>query len=87
MSVEWVTILMFGSMIVMLLLGLPYSEPVLSTTRTGGTPYGASHVSGPQGDAALSPDEQVLGDALGRRLAEVTAALQRARTAPDASAG
>jgi NAD(P)H dehydrogenase (quinone) len=71
----------------MLLLGLPYSEPVLSTTRTGGTPYGASHVSGPQGDAALSPDEQVLGDALGRRLAEVTAALHRARTAPDASAG
>jgi NAD(P)H dehydrogenase (quinone) len=71
----------------MLLLGLPYSEPVLSTTRTGGTPYGASHVSGARGDAALSPDEQVLGEALGRRLAEITAALQCARTAPDTFAG
>jgi NAD(P)H dehydrogenase (quinone) len=72
----------------MLLLGLPYSEPALSGTRTGGTPYGASHVSGPHGDAALSPDEQVLGEALGRRLAEVTAALQRGRaTVRDAFAG
>jgi NAD(P)H dehydrogenase (quinone) len=63
----------------MLLVGLPYSEPVLNSTRTGGTPYGASHVSGARGDAALSPDEQLLAEALGRRLAETAALLERGR--------
>jgi len=57
----------------MLLLGLPYSESALSDTRTGGTPYGASHVSGARGDANLSADEQTLALALGRRLAAVAA--------------
>jgi NAD(P)H dehydrogenase (quinone) len=54
----------------MLLLGLPYSHPELSTTRTGGTPYGASHVSGANGDPTLSDDELALARALGKRLAE-----------------
>jgi NAD(P)H dehydrogenase (quinone) len=54
-----------------LIVGLPFSEPALSTTRTGGTPYGASHVAGPQDDATLSDDEKALAQALGRRLAEV----------------
>jgi NAD(P)H dehydrogenase (quinone) len=63
----------------MLLVGLPYSEPELNSTRTGGTPYGASHVSGPRGDAALSPDEQVLAEALGRRLAATATLLERGR--------
>lgn len=54
-----------------LIVGLPFSEPALSTTRTGGTPYGASHVAGPQDDAALSDDEKALAQALGRRLADV----------------
>ena len=57
----------------MLLLGLPYSEPALNSTRTGGSPYGASHVSGADGSPTLSPDEQALAEALGRRLA-ITAA-------------
>jgi NAD(P)H dehydrogenase (quinone) len=59
----------------MLLLGIPYSETALNTTRTGGTPYGASHVSGAHGEPALSPDEQVLAEALGRRLADVAGRL------------
>jgi len=60
----------------MLLLGLPYSEPQLNATRTGGTPYGASHVSGARADALLSADEQALAEALGRRLATIAARLQ-----------
>lgn len=53
----------------MLVLGLPFTEPALSATKTGGTPYGASHVAGSAGDQALSDDEQELARALGRRLA------------------
>jgi NAD(P)H dehydrogenase (quinone) len=52
----------------MVLVGLPYTEPDLATTRTGGTPYGASHVAGPQ-RASLSDEEKRLATALGRRLA------------------
>ena len=49
--------------------GIPYSEPLLSSTRGGGTPYGPSHVAGPQDDATLSDDEAELARAFGRRLA------------------
>jgi NAD(P)H dehydrogenase (quinone) len=55
----------------MLLVGLPYSNPELSATRTGGTPYGASHVAGSLGDQPVSADEKALCIALGQRLAEV----------------
>ena len=54
----------------MLMLGLPYSEPALGTTTTGGTPYGASHVGGAMDDKLLSDDEKKLCLALGKRLAE-----------------
>lgn len=54
----------------MILVGLPYSEPELSQTQTGGTPYGASHVAGSAGDAPISEHEKKLCLALGRRLAE-----------------
>lgn len=53
----------------MLIVGLPYSEPDLSTTPDGGTPYGASHVSGHDGRTQLSEAEARLAFALGRRLA------------------
>jgi NAD(P)H dehydrogenase (quinone) len=56
----------------MLLVGLPYTEPELSSTRTGGTPYGASHVAGAASDQPISADEKALCIALGRRLAEVS---------------
>ena len=55
----------------MLLLGLPYTEPVLNTTQTGGTPYGVTHVSGINNDSALSPDEITLAKSLGERLGRV----------------
>ena len=63
----------------MLLMGLPYSHPELSSTQTGGTPYGASHISGMNGDPTLSDDELTLARALGKRLAETALKLQ-ART-------
>jgi NAD(P)H dehydrogenase (quinone) len=51
----------------MLLLGLPYTEGTLNTTRSGGTPYGASHVAGTRNDQPLSEDEKRLCQALGER--------------------
>ncbi|GLQ50111.1 NAD(P)H:quinone oxidoreductase [Dyella flava] len=54
----------------MLLLGIPYTEPALSSTLSGGTPYGASHVAGAKGDNAISEHERELARALGRRLAD-----------------
>ena len=55
----------------MLLVGIPFTEPALSTTQTGGTPYGASHVAGAEGNAKLSADDIQLARALGKRLAEI----------------
>jgi NAD(P)H dehydrogenase (quinone) len=53
----------------MMIIGLPYSQPELMATTTGGTPYGASHVAGHDGLNAISNDEQALCEALGRRIA------------------
>ena len=55
----------------MVLVGLPFTEPALTSTRTGGTPYGASHVAGSDDDPTPSDDEKQLARALGRRLADV----------------
>lgn len=54
----------------MMILGLPYSEPQLSSTMTGGTPYGASHIGGAMDDKPISDEEKKLCIALGKRLAE-----------------
>ena len=59
----------------MLLVGLPYTEPELTTTTTGGTPYGATHVSWNRNPDPLSDDEKKLARALGRRVAEVASRL------------
>lgn len=56
-----------------ILLGLPYTESELSTTQTGGTPYGPSHVAG--NGPALSVEEQNLCRALGKRLANIALGL------------
>lgn len=53
----------------MYVMGIPYSEQALSATQTGGTPYGASHVAGPENALAISEDEKSLAMALGARLA------------------
>jgi len=60
----------------MLIVGLPYSEPELTATTSGGTPYGASHVAGPDSDRPLTPEEKNLCLALGRRLAETAVRLK-----------
>ena len=55
----------------MVLVGIPYTEPDLTATTGGGTPYGASHVAGPLGDRPVTEEEKRLALALGRRLASV----------------
>ncbi|GIX35246.1 MAG: NAD(P)H dehydrogenase (quinone) [Lysobacteraceae bacterium] len=55
----------------MLLVGIPYTEAALSSTRTGGTPYGASHVAGERDDPTPSEEEAALARALGRRVATI----------------
>ncbi len=60
-----------------LIVGIPFTEPLLSSTRSGGTPYGASHVAGAQDDPQPTDEEAVLARALGRRLAGIAARLAR----------
>ena len=59
----------------MVMVGLPYSEGDLSTTTTGGTPYGASHYAGIDGKQRVSDEEGRLCKALGHRVAKVAQAL------------
>ena len=61
----------------MVIVGLPYTEPDLLATASGGTPYGASHVAGEAGDKPISEEEKRLCIALGRRLAETALKLVR----------
>lgn len=60
----------------MLLVGVPYTEPELMETTSGGTPYGPSHLSGVNSDRALTDAEKRLCHALGRRVAELARRLQ-----------
>ena len=55
----------------MLIVGLPYAEPELNSTRSGGTPYGATHVSGTANDRPVGDEETRLAFALGKRLATI----------------
>jgi NAD(P)H dehydrogenase (quinone) len=63
----------------MLIMGLPYTHPELMTTASGGSPYGATHWSGIDGDKSISEDEKRLAIGLGKRLAQTAAALQGER--------
>ena len=63
----------------MLLTGIPYTEPALHTTATGGSPYGATHVAGPNNDRPISEDERTLCLALGRRVARLAKQLKAGR--------
>lgn len=60
----------------MLVMGLPYTHPELMNTASGGSPYGATHWAGIDGDKPVTEDEKRLAIALGRRLAEAAAKLQ-----------
>lgn len=55
----------------MIALGIPYTEPALNATRSGGTPYGASHVAGTQSENAITEHERELARVLGRRVADL----------------
>ena len=60
----------------MLISGIPYTEPALGKTRTGGTPYGMSHLAGSGSDLELSDHEIELSQAVGRRLANLARRLK-----------
>lgn len=62
----------------MIIVGLPYTLPELTSTSAGGTPYGATHVSGPNDDRPLTEDERKLCIAQGKRLAEIALKLSPA---------
>ncbi len=60
----------------MLLVGVPYTEAALTATSTGGTPYGASHVTWNRRNDELSDDERQLAQALGARVASIALKLR-----------
>ena len=59
----------------MLYVGVPYSESALSSTTTGGSVYGASHVTWNRNPDSLSDDEKAIAIALGKRVAEIASKL------------
>jgi NAD(P)H dehydrogenase (quinone) len=61
----------------MVLVGIPFTERALHTTTGGGTPYGASHVAGGDGERAFGEDERELARALGRRVGDFAVRLAR----------
>ena len=61
----------------MVITGIPYSLGPLNSTQTGGTPYGASHLSGHQGELPISEDEKALCIAQGKYLASTALKLSK----------
>ncbi|MCY3751115.1 MAG: NAD(P)H:quinone oxidoreductase [Gammaproteobacteria bacterium] len=60
----------------MVIMGVPYSEPALLSTRSGGTPYGASHMAGIENDIRVTEEEKQICMTLGARLAELSLKLK-----------
>ena len=60
----------------MVITGVPYSEQALLDTRSGGTPYGPTHVAGTDSDPSLTDHEISLARALGKRLATLARQLK-----------
>lgn len=60
----------------MIIVGLPYTEPALTRTQAGGTPYGPSHVSGKDSDRAMDENERHLCKVLGRRVTNLARRLK-----------
>ena len=63
----------------MLVMGIPYSETALVTTKSGGTPYGPSHTAGIDSKNSLTEDEKKLCKILGKRIAELAVRLESLR--------
>ena len=61
----------------MLIIGIPYSEPALNATRSGGTPYGATHVAYEQTATDLTAEEAAIAQTLGRRVADIAVRLSQ----------
>ena len=61
----------------MLMVGLPYSQPELMNTLTGGSPYGVTHFAKADGSAPISAEEKKLALAQGQRLAEIALKLSK----------
>ena len=59
----------------MMIMGLTNAHPALSNTKSGGTPYGVTHVSGARHDQVISQDEKVLCEEQGRRLGQMVSKL------------
>ena len=59
----------------MVVAGVPFTEKAINDTRSGGTPYGASHVAGRETQPRLSDDERAVAQALGRRIARLALAI------------
>jgi len=62
----------------MYLVGIPFTEGGLAATRSGGSPYGATHFAQGEGSPGLSSHEQELARTLGRRVADLAVRLDRA---------
>jgi NAD(P)H dehydrogenase (quinone) len=62
----------------MLIVGVPYTEAALFDTRTGGSPYGATHLA-TAWNTALSKDEIAVAHALGARVARIAMRLRSVR--------
>jgi NAD(P)H dehydrogenase (quinone) len=54
----------------MIIVGIPYADTDLLTTKSGGTPYGASHLAGADGNNPVTDEEIRIARALGKRVAE-----------------
>lgn len=61
----------------MMVVGTPYTEPALTTTQMGGTPYGVTHVAGIDNTNPLSQDEKLLAKRLGERLANLALQMRK----------
>lgn len=66
----------------MLVVGVPFTEKAIGATRSGGTPYGASHIAHDEATPQLSAEERDIAQALGRRVARVAVALAAAGERP-----
>ncbi len=62
----------------MIVVGVPYSTPELLSTKSGGTPYGPTHVSGSGADIPVTQDEAAIAKAFGKRIAEITKKMTQA---------
>jgi NAD(P)H dehydrogenase (quinone) len=60
-----------------ILVGVPYSVQTLFTTTSGGSPYGPGHIAGGDGQRPVDEDEKAICIALGKRLAQIAAKLQK----------